>query len=73
MAAAPGAKKAADTKGKKKNTKGVRKVSTQYEISGTAIRRKNSPCPKCGPGFSMAIHKNRITCGKCMYTEFKKG
>ncbi|MCL5100743.1 MAG: 30S ribosomal protein S27ae [Candidatus Marsarchaeota archaeon] len=27
-------------------------------------------CPKCG--VRMASHKNRFTCGKCNYTEWKK-
>ncbi|MBI5226613.1 30S ribosomal protein S27ae [Candidatus Micrarchaeota archaeon] len=31
--------------------------------------RKN--CPKCGPGFHLAEHKNRRTCGKCAYMETK--
>ncbi|MCL4403612.1 MAG: 30S ribosomal protein S27ae [Candidatus Marsarchaeota archaeon] len=26
-------------------------------------------CPKCGS--KMADHKNRLSCGKCGYTEFK--
>jgi len=29
-------------------------------------------CPKCGPGVFMAEHKDRTSCGKCGYTEFKK-
>ncbi len=28
-------------------------------------------CPKCGPGFRLADHKNRRTCGKCGYMETK--
>ncbi|MBU0756820.1 MAG: 30S ribosomal protein S27ae [Nanoarchaeota archaeon] len=35
-------------------------------------KTKNQFCPKCGPGFFMANHKNRWTCGKCNYVEFKK-
>jgi ubiquitin-small subunit ribosomal protein S27Ae len=33
---------------------------------------KNKFCPKCGVGFTMAEHSNRVSCGKCGYTEFKK-
>ncbi len=33
---------------------------------------KRSECPKCGKGVFLAEHKNRSTCGKCGYTEFKK-
>lgn len=42
-----------------------------YEISGTNIKRKNRECPKCGKGSFMAKHSNRLTCGKCNYTEFE--
>ena len=27
------------------------------------------PCPKCGA--RLAAHKDRMSCGKCGYTEFK--
>ncbi len=28
-------------------------------------------CPRCGPGYFLAEHGNRITCGKCGYSEIK--
>ncbi len=31
----------------------------------------NRECPKCGGSNYMANHKDRHTCGKCGYTEFK--
>jgi len=31
--------------------------------------KKNKTCPKCGPGFFLANHKDRLTCGKCGYME----
>ena len=31
---------------------------------------KNKSCPKCGAGFFMAGHKDRIYCGRCHYAEF---
>jgi small subunit ribosomal protein S27Ae len=34
-------------------------------------KAKNRTCPKCGAGVFMAEHKDRFTCGKCSYTEFK--
>ena len=46
------------------------KPHTLYEISGSAIKRKNKTCPKCGKGAFLAKHNNRFTCGKCGYTEF---
>lgn len=27
-------------------------------------------CPRCGEGVFLAQHKNRLTCGRCGYTEF---
>ncbi len=35
-------------------------------------KAKNLVCPKCGPGTFMANHKNRWSCGRCGYTQFKK-
>ncbi len=43
-----------------------------YEVKGNDLSRKNKSCPKCGPGYFLAGHKNRISCGKCGYTEMKK-
>jgi small subunit ribosomal protein S27Ae len=43
-----------------------------YKIDGTIVERKNRYCPKCGEGVFLAEHKNRLSCGKCGYTEFKK-
>ncbi|MEK6968750.1 MAG: 30S ribosomal protein S27ae [Nanoarchaeota archaeon] len=46
-------------------------VGKLYAISGGSIKAKNPSCPKCGPGFFMALHKSRTHCGKCGYTEMK--
>ncbi len=56
-------------KGKKKKTS---KKWKQYEISGDTIKRKEKFCPKCGAGVFLAKHKDRLSCGKCGYTEFMK-
>jgi small subunit ribosomal protein S27Ae len=42
-----------------------------YKIDGNRIERQRRECPKCGPGVYMAVHADRISCGKCGYTEFK--
>ena len=62
MAAAkkPVAPKAAPAKGK------------AYKAGGDKVERTKPACPKCGPGVFMATHKDRVSCGKCGYTEFKK-
>ncbi len=41
-----------------------------YEISGSELKRKNKSCPKCGKGYYLAKHGDRLVCGKCQYTEF---
>ena len=43
-----------------------------YEMKGGKLERKNNSCPKCGQGFFMAQHENRLYCGGCGYTEFQK-
>jgi small subunit ribosomal protein S27Ae len=44
-----------------------------FKVEGDKITRLRRHCPKCGDGFFLAVHKNRISCGKCGYTEFKSG
>ena len=43
-----------------------------YEVKGNQLVRKKKFCPKCGPGVFLAEHKDRVSCGNCGYTEFKK-
>ena len=43
-----------------------------YEIEGNKIKRIKQSCPKCGEGVFLAEHKNRVSCGRCGYTEYKK-
>ena len=41
-----------------------------YKLEEDKLVRKKRHCPKCGPGIFLAEHKDRISCGKCSYTEF---
>lgn len=43
-----------------------------YAVEGEKLSRQRRFCPRCGPGVFLAEHKDRFTCGKCSYTEFKK-
>ena len=45
------------------------KISSFYDSNGKRIHKV---CPKCGAGVFMAEHKDRWSCGKCGYTEFKR-
>ncbi|MCX9012716.1 MAG: 30S ribosomal protein S27ae [Candidatus Methanoperedens sp.] len=47
-------------------------VNKFYEVSGNKVKKIRPSCPRCGPGVFLADHKNRQSCGKCGYTEFKK-
>ena len=43
-----------------------------YQVKDGAIFRTRQHCPKCGPGIFLAQHKDRVSCGHCGHTEFKK-
>lgn len=64
-------------KREKKQRKGKKhlslKVWESYEVGSDGLKRKKRNCPRCGPGTNISIHKNRAYCGKCGYTEFRKG
>jgi small subunit ribosomal protein S27Ae len=41
-----------------------------YKIDGDKLERNRKFCPKCEGSF-LAEHNDRLSCGKCGYTEFK--
>ncbi|TVP39863.1 30S ribosomal protein S27ae [Candidatus Nitrosocosmicus arcticus] len=55
-----------------KEKKGEVSVSKFYKITDDKVERIKRECPRCGKGVFMALHKDRLTCGKCSYTEFQK-
>ncbi len=61
-----------ENKGKKKH---VNKPTSEkwklYTVSGDKVSRAKM-CVKCGAGVFLARHKDRLSCGKCGYTEFLK-
>ena len=56
---------------KKKGTKNkvVSKKYSKYKVVEGKLQRSKS-CPKCGPGFFLGQHKDRLYCGSCHYTQF---
>ena len=56
----------------KEGTPIKKKKSSQKWTCYESGKQKNKFCPKCGAGVFMAKHKDRLTCGKCGYTEFSK-
>jgi small subunit ribosomal protein S27Ae len=48
------------------------KTHSMYELKGSELARKRKPCPRCGEGTWLSIHKNRAYCGRCSYTLFER-
>ncbi len=48
------------------------KKANYYKVENGKLMRIRRSCPKCGPGVFLAVHKDRVSCGKCGYTEFIK-
>ena len=44
-----------------------------FKVEDGKINRFRRHCPKCGPAVFLADHKDRFSCGKCGYTEYKDG
>ena len=55
----------------KEKSKNVRELWKLYHVEGDKVSLKNKTCPKCDKAVLLAEHKNRLTCGKCGYVEFK--
>jgi len=66
-------KKSKVKKGKKKRQpKQPSERWKKYKITGDKIERLARFCPRCGPGIFLVDAKDRVYCGRCHYTEFKK-
>jgi len=53
----------------KKKEKGAH---TRYKVEERGLVRLRPFCERCGPGYFMADHGNRYTCGHCGFTRYKK-
>jgi small subunit ribosomal protein S27Ae len=60
--------KAGKPQKKKKEEKGIFSL---YKIEGDKVARLRPACERCGPGYFMADHGNRYTCGHCGFTRYK--
>lgn len=56
-----------DQKGKSKK----KELSSLYKIENNKIVRLRPTCERCGPGYFMADHGDRYTCGRCGFTRYK--
>ena len=43
-----------------------------YKTEGRRLTKLKRECPRCGKGVFLAEHSDRLTCGTCGYTEFRK-
>ncbi len=70
-AAAPAAKKAEKGKRQKKH-KEEKGVKAMYKVESEKLSRARPTCERCGPGYFMADHHTRYTCGHCGFTRYKQ-
>ncbi len=72
-AAAPAPKAAAKAeKPKEKKKKQESGVHAMYKVEGDKVSRSRPTCERCGPGYFMADHHERYTCGHCGFTRYKQ-
>lgn len=53
----------------KKKRKGI---FSHYKTEGEKLERLLPFCERCGPGYFMADHGDRYTCGHCGFTRYKR-
>ncbi len=47
-------------------------IYTIYKVEGDKVTRLRPTCERCGPGYFMADHHDRFTCGHCGFTRYKR-
>ncbi|MFB0514493.1 MAG: 30S ribosomal protein S27ae [Candidatus Bathyarchaeia archaeon] len=57
-----------EAKPEKKKSKGI---YAHYEVEEGKLKRLLPFCERCGPGYFMANHGDRYTCGHCGFTRYK--
>jgi len=70
--AAPAAAKKAEKGKKAKKHKEEKGVKAMYKVEGDKLSRARPTCERCGPGYFMADHHERYTCGHCGFTRYKQ-
>ncbi|MBS7616449.1 30S ribosomal protein S27ae [Candidatus Bathyarchaeota archaeon] len=60
-------------KGKREKRKREEKgVFTRYKVENGKVVRLRPICERCGPGYFMADHGDRYSCGHCGFTRYKQ-
>ena len=67
---APVEEKKPEKKEKPKAPKRRIQVNKLYKVDGDSLSRLRKECPRCGKGYFMAQHGDRLTCGHCGYTTY---
>jgi len=65
-------KKGAPKPEKKAGKKEEKGINALYKIEGEKVTRLRPTCERCGPGYFMAKHQDRYTCGHCGFTRYKQ-
>jgi len=68
IAEEPTEAKPAEAKPKKKKSRGIYAL---YKVEEGKLKRMLPFCERCGPGYFMADHGDRYTCGHCGFTRYK--
>jgi small subunit ribosomal protein S27Ae len=71
-AAAPAPVAKAEKGKQPKKHKDEKGVHAMYKVEGDKVSRARPTCERCGPGYFMADHHNRYTCGHCGFTRYKQ-
>jgi len=71
-AAAEAAKPQKAEKKREKKHKEEKGVHAMYKVEGDKCNRAHPTCERCGPGYFMADHHDRFTCGHCGFTRYKQ-
>ena len=71
-AAKPAAAAGATPKPEKKAKKDEKGIHAIYKVEGEKATRLRPTCERCGPGYFMADHHDRFTCGHCGFTRYKR-
>jgi len=49
-----------------------RNISSYYAVENGKLKRSLPFCERCGPGYFMADHGDRYSCGHCGFTRYKQ-
>lgn len=73
MSKKPDSKKQDSAKAEKgKSSNKESGVHAMYKVEGDKVTRARPTCERCGPGYFMADHHDRYTCGHCGFTRYKQ-